>query len=50
MRVPVCSALAKGGVPIVIDKHDGSIDEFTHVGAIAAEQDGALLVDMRYLR
>ncbi len=42
--------LAKGGVPIVIDKHDGSIEEFTHVGAIAAEQDGALLVDMRYLR
>ena len=42
--------LAKGGTPIVIDKHDGSLEEFTHVGAIAAEQDGALLIDMRYLR
>lgn len=42
--------LAKGGAPIVIDKHDGSLEDFTHVGAIAAEQDGALLVDMRYLR
>jgi hypothetical protein len=42
--------LAKGGAPIVIDKHDGSIDDFTHVGAIATEQDGLLLVDMRYLR
>jgi len=42
--------LAKGGAPIVIDKHDGSTEAFTHVGAIAAEQDGALLIDMRYLR
>jgi len=42
--------LAKGGSPIVIDRHDGSTEEFTHVGAIAAEQDGALLIDMRYLR
>ncbi len=42
--------LAKGGAPIVIDKHDGSLEDFTHVGAIAAEQDGALLIDMRYLR
>ncbi len=40
----------KGGAPIVIDKHDGSLDDFTHVGAIATEQDGALLIDMRYLR
>lgn len=42
--------LAKGGAPIVIDKHDGTIEDFTHVGAIATEVDGALLVDMRYLR
>jgi hypothetical protein len=42
--------LAKGGAPIVIDKHDGSIEDVTHVGAIATEQDGALLVDLRYLR
>lgn len=42
--------LAKGGAPIVIDKHDGSLEDFTHVGAIATEQDGALLIDLRYLR
>lgn len=42
--------LVKGGAPVVIDKHDGSLDDFTHVGAIATEQDGALLVDLRYLR
>jgi len=42
--------LAKGGTPIVIDKHDGSLEDFTHVGAIATEQDGALLVDLRYQR
>ena len=42
--------LAKGGSTIVIDKHDGGEDEFTHIGVIAAEQDGALLIDMRYMR
>ena len=42
--------LAKGGNVVVIDKHDGSVDDFTHVGAIATEQDGALLVDLRYMR
>ena len=42
--------LAKGGTTVVIDKHDGSVDDFTHVGAIATEQDGALLVDLRYMR
>ena len=42
--------LAKGGTPIVIDKHDGSTDDFTHVGAIATEQGGALLVDLRYMK
>ena len=42
--------LAKGGNPVVIDKRDGSVDDFTHVGAIAAEQDGALLIDLRYMR
>jgi hypothetical protein len=41
---------AKGGGEIVIDRHDGTIQDFTHVGAIATEQDGALLVDMRYMR
>jgi hypothetical protein len=34
----------------VIDRHDGTTQDFTHVGAIATEQDGALLVDMRYMR
>ena len=42
--------LAKGGAPIVIDKREGTIEDFTHVGAIATEQDGALLIDMRYMR
>jgi hypothetical protein len=41
---------AKGGAEIVIDRHDGTTQDFTHVGAIATEQDGALLVDMRYMR
>ena len=40
--------LGKGEV--VIDRRDGTIDDFTHVGAIAAEQDGALLVDLRYMK
>ena len=40
---------AKGG-EIVIDRRDGTVDDFTHVGAIAAEQDGALLVDLRYMK
>lgn len=40
---------AKGG-EIVIDRKDGTPDDFTHVGVIAAEKDGALLVDLRYLR
>lgn len=38
------------GQEIVIDKKDGTIDDFTHVGAIAAEQDGWLLVDLRYMK
>ena len=42
--------LAKGGAPIVIDKHDGTVEDFTHVGVIATEQDGALLLDLRYMR
>lgn len=41
--------LGKSG-EIVIDKRDGSIDDFTHVGAIAAEKDGDLLVDLRYMK
>jgi hypothetical protein len=41
---------AKGGAEIVIDRHDGTTQDFTHIGAIATEQDGALLVDMRYMR
>lgn len=40
----------KGGGEIVIDRHDGSADDFTHIGAIATEKDGALLIDMRYMR
>jgi hypothetical protein len=41
---------AKGGAEIVIDRHDGTIQDFTHIGAIATEQDGMLLVDLRYMR
>ena len=41
--------LGKGG-EIVIDRRDGTVDDFTHVGAIAAEQAGALLVDHRYMK
>jgi hypothetical protein len=41
---------AKGGAEIVIDRHDGTVQDFTHIGAIATEQDGALLIDMRYMR
>lgn len=41
---------AKGGGEIVIDRHDGTVQDFTHIGAIATEQDGALLIDMRYMR
>ncbi|MDB4936799.1 MAG: hypothetical protein JWP87_3771 [Labilithrix sp.] len=41
---------AKGGGEIVIDRRDGTIDDFTHIGVIATEQDGALLIDMRYMR
>jgi len=39
----------KGG-EIVIDRRDGTIDDFTHVGAIATEADGELLVDLRYMK
>ena len=42
--------LSKGGPTVVIDKHDGTTDDFTHVGAIATEQNGSLLVDLRYMR
>jgi hypothetical protein len=38
------------GPEIVIDRRDGSVDDFTHVGAIAAEQGGDLLVDLRYMK
>lgn len=41
--------LGKGG-EVVIDRRDGTVDDFTHVGAIAAEQDGSLLVDLRYMK
>ncbi len=40
----------KGGGELVIDRHDGSQDDFTHIGAIATEKDGALFIDMRYMR
>jgi hypothetical protein len=42
--------LGPKGQEIVVDKKDGSIDDFTHVGAIAAEQDGWLLIDLRYMK
>jgi hypothetical protein len=37
-----------GGGEIILDRHDGTIDDFTHVDFIAAELQGALLVDFRY--
>ena len=40
----------KGGGELVIDRHDGSNDDFTHIGVIATEKDGALFLDMRYMR
>jgi hypothetical protein len=36
------------GGEIILDRHDGTTDDFTHVDFIAAEQGGALLVDFRY--
>jgi hypothetical protein len=42
--------LVKGGTTITIDRREGGDSDFTHVGAIAAEQDGNLLIDMLYLR
>jgi hypothetical protein len=36
---------------VVLDRHAGSVDDFTHIGVIAAEDaDGALLVDIKYMR
>jgi hypothetical protein len=49
-KIEVLVKLAKGGAPITIDKHDGSPEQVTHVGAIATEKDGLLLVDLRYQR
>lgn len=40
----------KSGGELVIDRKDGTPDDFTHIGAIAHEKDGALLIDMRYMR
>jgi hypothetical protein len=39
----------KGG-EIVIDRRDGTSDDFTHVGVIATEKGGAMLLDLRYMR
>ena len=49
-KIEVVVKLAKGGAPVTIDKHDGSPEQVTHVGAIATEKDGLLLVDLRYQR
>lgn len=40
--------LRTNGRETVIHKYDG--DEFSYVGFIAAEKDGALLVDLRYMK
>ena len=40
---------AKGG-EVVLDRRDGSIDDFSHIGVIAAEEDGAFLVDINYMK
>ncbi|MBX3185921.1 MAG: hypothetical protein KF819_02855 [Labilithrix sp.] len=39
----------KGG-EIVVDRRDGTVDDFTHIGVIAAEKDGAFLLDIKYSR
>jgi hypothetical protein len=39
-----------GKTELVVDKKDGTPDDFTHVGAVAAEQDGAFLVDLKYMK
>jgi hypothetical protein len=38
------------GPEVVIDRKDGSVDDFTYVSAIAAEDKGALLIDLRYMK
>jgi hypothetical protein len=38
------------GGEIILDRRDGTIEDFTHVDFIAAEQHGALLVDFRYTK
>jgi hypothetical protein len=42
--------MKSGKGEIVLDRKDGSIDDFSHIGVIAAEQDGAFLVDINYMK
>lgn len=49
----VTMKLGKGGKlgpEIVIDKRDGSINEFTHIGIIATVAGGKAMIDIRYMR
>lgn len=38
------------GPEIVIDRHEGSVDDFTYIGLIAAEQGNAVMIDIRYMK
>ncbi len=49
----VTMKLGKGGKlgpEIVVDKRDGSINEFTHIGIIATVAGGKAMIDIRYMR
>ncbi|MDF2696652.1 MAG: hypothetical protein K0S65_5035 [Labilithrix sp.] len=45
----IVAKLGKGS-EVVVDRRDGTVDDFTYVSAIVAEQGGALLVDLHYMK
>jgi hypothetical protein len=45
-KAQVALRAGKGAPEVVLDTHKGA--DFTYVGVIAAERDGAILVDFRY--
>lgn len=46
LRTAAATSPDKKGAETVLDSHD--TDDFTHVGLIAAEQDGQILIDISY--
>lgn len=46
----VVAKLGPKGTEIVIDRKDGTPDDFAYVGLIATEQNSDLLVDIRYMK